>query len=194
MSVYFVEAVGANRIKIGHAEDPTSRLSQLQTGCPYPLRLLFSIPGGRVVEANYHAKYAHLRIDGLQEWFHFDGCLKELTDASLMYDADEIHEGLPVLRGILTNLTDSWFENEDGKTEQRDAHIQVMCPECGSPHRHGWDLENGFDQLRHKRAHCGPTSSFKEKGYYIGLVRRGGVHCCTPGKAIVRAVRHRERG
>ena len=36
--VYFLEAIGLNRIKIGSSVDPPKRLSSLQTGSPVPLR------------------------------------------------------------------------------------------------------------------------------------------------------------
>jgi hypothetical protein len=69
MSVYFIEAIGTNRVKIGHAEDPEKRLAELQTASPFDLQLLFSFPGDEALEAQYHAKYAHLRVRPNGEWF-----------------------------------------------------------------------------------------------------------------------------
>lgn len=48
--VYFVEAVGAERVKIGTAADAPSRIADLRTACPLPLRLLGTVEGGRDFE------------------------------------------------------------------------------------------------------------------------------------------------
>jgi hypothetical protein len=192
MSVYFIEAVGTNRVKIGYAGNPRERLCQLQPGSlGHPLRLLFSVPGNRETEAEYHHRYRHLRVSADSEWFYFDSKLKQLIDAVMMYDA-ETHDGLPVLRGILTNLTQKWFRNPDGKTESPQAHLQIMCPESDRPHRHGWRLHDGYDTLRHKRAHCDAGSRFREKGYYVGVINQPGIHCHEPGRPIIRPIRPQE--
>lgn len=191
MSVYFIEAVGTNRVKIGYAENPDERVLELQTGSPYPLRLLFSVPGDRAVESEYHTRYSHSRIDN-SEWFYFDSKLRQLIDAATMI-SNERHNGLPVLRGILTNLTETWFPNHDGLTESPEAYIQVMCPECYRSHQHGWDLGDGFEILQHKYAHCDPQSAFRENGYYVGLIKQKGVHCHEPGRLITRPCRKRKR-
>lgn len=188
MSVYFIEAVGRNRVKIGYAVDPEKRLADLDGANPDDLQLLFSVPGDRATEKEYHRKYRHLRVPGKREWFHFDGKLKQFIEATMMYDVNdpETYQGLPVLRGILASLTDSWYKDPDGKTEQRDAYLLVWCPECDRHHEHGWHPRDGFDVLTHRRAHCSPVSAFKKGGYYVGLVKQVGVHCCTPGEAITR--------
>lgn len=82
--VYFVEAVGLNRVKIGSTKtDPFIRLSQLQVGCPVRLRLLTAQSGGRNLERWLHDGFSQSRIVG--EWFHLttqiqsyiDGVVKE---------------------------------------------------------------------------------------------------------------------
>lgn len=195
MSVYFVEALGARRVKIGFADDPAKRLLQLQTGCPFELRLLFSVPGDRHLEREYHRKYAHLRVDKDSEWFFFDADLKQLIDAAMMYDPHrpEMHEGLPVLRGILTNLTERWFQNRDGITESPNAYLQLWCPECCRHHRHGWDLHDDYNVVSHRVAHCDTNSAYRDNGYFIGVVKQPGVHWHTPGKPIERPLPRRRR-
>lgn len=65
--VYFLEA--GPFIKIGRAKiSPTKRIRQLQTGCPYPIKLLLWLPGGSDLERRCHRRFAHLRAQG--EWFH----------------------------------------------------------------------------------------------------------------------------
>lgn len=85
--VYFIEAVGLDRIKIGKADDVGRRLQQLKTGSPCALNLIKAVPGGHSLEAKLHSEFAGLRIKG--EWFHAG---KSLTDyiASL--------EGVPCLK------------------------------------------------------------------------------------------------
>jgi hypothetical protein len=67
--VYFIEAVGLSRIKIGYSDDPEKRLRQLATGSPISLRIFARMPGNQVMEREIHARFAHLKVDN--EWFHF---------------------------------------------------------------------------------------------------------------------------
>lgn len=66
--VYFIEAVGLARVKIGYSDNPEKRLAQLSTGSPVELRIMRTVAGGQELEKQLHAKFDHLRIDG--EWFH----------------------------------------------------------------------------------------------------------------------------
>lgn len=67
--VYFIEAVGLCRVKIGKAIDPENRIAQLQTGSPVPLRLIGKTAGGHPLERKLHEEFHGARIDG-GEWFH----------------------------------------------------------------------------------------------------------------------------
>jgi hypothetical protein len=73
--VYFVEAVGARRIKIGFTTGRVSaRLDSLRAGCPFPLRALGTIETLRRAERFYHGRFRHLRLHG--EWFRATGELR----------------------------------------------------------------------------------------------------------------------
>jgi hypothetical protein len=48
--VYFIEAVGLDVIKVGYARDISERMRKLGPGCPAPLRLLGTMPGGLKTE------------------------------------------------------------------------------------------------------------------------------------------------
>jgi hypothetical protein len=63
--IYFVRA--GSRLKIGSARNVAARLREIQTSSPIALTLLAVAPGGRAVEASYHARFVHLRVRG--EWF-----------------------------------------------------------------------------------------------------------------------------
>jgi len=185
MAIYFIHATTTNRVKIGYSENPQERLRQLQTGSPFTLQLLRTFEGNRTDEAMYHQKFRHLRIDESSEWFLFDAELRELINALEMVSTESV-DGMPVLRGVITGLTDRWFGNSDGLTESPDAYLHVYCPQCERPHRHGWSLADGLTAISHRAAHCDNGGSYKDRGYYIGLVQRPGVHAHSPGKLLQR--------
>lgn len=54
-------------VKIGVSGDIKSRLNQLQTANPLPLKLLLSVEYGQGLEIHYHNKFKHSRVKG--EWF-----------------------------------------------------------------------------------------------------------------------------
>ena len=66
--IYFVEAVGADRIKIGFTDgEPEKRLAALATSSPFPMRLLCLIPGAVQSERDLHEAFADSRRN--REWF-----------------------------------------------------------------------------------------------------------------------------
>lgn len=65
--VYVIHAVGTNRIKVGHTLTPEARLKDLQTGSPFPLRMLACWPGSVAIERRIHTVLAEFRQVG--EWF-----------------------------------------------------------------------------------------------------------------------------
>lgn len=70
--VYFIEAVGAGRIKIGFTSDRTvdARRRSLQTASPFPLRVIYDFDGSMQDEANLHKRFASHRAVPGTEWFH----------------------------------------------------------------------------------------------------------------------------
>jgi hypothetical protein len=64
--IYFVQT-GDGPIKIGITDDLQSRLTSLQTGSPYPLKLLTYISGGMAMEKKLHEMFRKSNIGG--EWF-----------------------------------------------------------------------------------------------------------------------------
>jgi hypothetical protein len=66
--VYFVRAGADGPIKIGFtSRDVAERISGLQTGCPWPIKLIGTISGSRADEGRLHEIFAAYRGDG--EWF-----------------------------------------------------------------------------------------------------------------------------
>lgn len=66
--VYFIEALGLNKIKIGFSDNPERRISQLTTGSPVPLKLITKIPGSIQLERELQARFEPIRFD--KEWFY----------------------------------------------------------------------------------------------------------------------------
>ncbi len=62
---YAMQIVGADYVKIGRSNNPTTRLSSIQNGSPFEIRIIWSTPGD--IERQLHDRFAHLRIRG--EWF-----------------------------------------------------------------------------------------------------------------------------
>lgn len=76
--IYFIEAEGAQRIKIGYSKNPDRRLRSLSTGSPMPLRLLAQIPGNQADESKIQRQFAELRLEG--EWFYATAQLRDYVD------------------------------------------------------------------------------------------------------------------
>lgn len=77
-SVYFA-ASGPNWVKIGWSKQVATRIAQLQTGSPSPIRLLATTPGGRGLERRLHEQFASARVNG--EWFELTPALREYIEA-----------------------------------------------------------------------------------------------------------------
>lgn len=65
--IYFVQCGKNGPIKIGCAANVEDRVAQIQTSCPYELKLLWKIDGGMNKEAEIHERWKHEKIRG--EWF-----------------------------------------------------------------------------------------------------------------------------
>lgn len=75
--VYFIGSIEEGCVKIGYSNNAQKRLGQLKTGCPFPIRILHTIPSKSPVtlESTLHGKYRKYRLHG--EWFKIEGELKE---------------------------------------------------------------------------------------------------------------------
>lgn len=80
-TIYIIEAVGTDRVKIGHTKKTVeSRLAQLQTGCPYPLLIVVTFPGSVRDERAMHERFATARVGCNVEWFVVDTRLQKFID------------------------------------------------------------------------------------------------------------------
>lgn len=82
--VYFVRA--GDFLKIGKCSGaPETRMAQLQTGCPYAMRLEVFFRGDVDLERQFHAEFARYRVSGGNEWFHFEGALRIFVEEMSAY-------------------------------------------------------------------------------------------------------------
>ncbi len=73
--IYFIGNDYYGFCKIGFSKHPEKRLSQIQTGCPFALRIFSIIDGNIENEKEYHRKYQSLKTYG--EWFKIEYKLKD---------------------------------------------------------------------------------------------------------------------
>jgi len=64
--IYFIK--GYDKVKIGRASFPITRLDALRTGSPVPLTLLGFVPERFKSESSWHIEFHHIRSHG--EWFY----------------------------------------------------------------------------------------------------------------------------
>lgn len=66
--VYFIECMGGDgHIKIGYSRNPQARRLELETGCPYPLKVIAFYPAPQQLEFYLHHLFRADRETG--EWF-----------------------------------------------------------------------------------------------------------------------------
>jgi hypothetical protein len=73
--VYFFVNEDYGFCKIGYSKNPLGRINELQTGCPFSLRILGFIEGDRKIEKKFHKRFWANRTRG--EWFRYEGKLKQ---------------------------------------------------------------------------------------------------------------------
>lgn len=76
-AIYLLRTVGADFVKVGtllRVRALQHRLELIQTGCPFPVRLVLVVIGaGRQEEVRLHETFAPLRAHG--EWFRIEGAM-----------------------------------------------------------------------------------------------------------------------
>ena len=78
--IYFVEAHGANVVKIGYSEDVKSRIKALSQGSPHKLILLGTMEGNMQDEERLHQAFESQHVRG--EWFKLSPQIKDFIRAN----------------------------------------------------------------------------------------------------------------
>lgn len=74
--VYFIEAIGLRRIKIGYSRDIARRFQQIRTSAPVPIRLVGVIANAsQSLERSLHDRFAADRV--INEWFKASPALND---------------------------------------------------------------------------------------------------------------------
>lgn len=69
--LYILQSQGTGAIKIGRSDDPERRLGEVQTGCPYRLRIILVAKDMGYREKSVHrAMRRHRTRQADGEWFH----------------------------------------------------------------------------------------------------------------------------
>lgn len=89
MYVYFIAVTDAhpNTVKIGKAKNPMQRLIEMQTGCPYQLKLVGQVPclsekHAYQVETNAHIAFRDFAYRG--EWFRYTDRVRRAISTIIM--------------------------------------------------------------------------------------------------------------
>lgn len=69
---YFIGSMDAGYVKIGFSNNPGKRLSSIQTGAPFPVYVLATMPGNRDTETILHDRFSYLLTRDNGEWFRID--------------------------------------------------------------------------------------------------------------------------
>lgn len=80
MPVYFVQDTRSGAVKVGFSTNVAKRVSGLRTSCPFPLRFLGSIPGGKERERELHAMFSCYFNRLCGEWYeHSDEMMASIS-------------------------------------------------------------------------------------------------------------------
>lgn len=71
--LYVLQSAHTGAIKIGRTNNINRRIEELQTGCPYKLKLLVHLPGKGDIEHYLHDRLSDFRIRSNGEWFKEGG-------------------------------------------------------------------------------------------------------------------------
>lgn len=71
--IYFLQNGRRKLVKIGFSSDHATRIGNIQMASPDKLKLIATIPGSRLMEAELHKRFAQYHVQG--EWFSVDGSL-----------------------------------------------------------------------------------------------------------------------
>jgi hypothetical protein len=95
-TVYLIQC--GDRVKIGFASNFPERMRVLRTACPYPVEIIATIDGGRILEQALHIIFKEQRRHG--EWFEVAGRLAKVIQniRSIEYVAATRPAGLSTAR------------------------------------------------------------------------------------------------
>lgn len=100
--IYLIICEDNDTCKIGFSDNPSKRLSSLQTGNPQQLRLDKVIKGDKQLEKELHERFKEFRVNG--EWFSCEKSIGEYFNTELKEEKMLLH---PSIIGIFTLMEQS---------------------------------------------------------------------------------------
>ena len=124
--VYLIHADETHRYKIGTTSNSVeSRLKELQTGCPFLLRPIKSVVGGKCQEDEVHEKFKEYRKQG--EWFEFNGHIKRQVMKYMDTLGDKnCQEYLIEMKSYKDHLIESLHEDSQYKRNLEDLLLLTL--------------------------------------------------------------------
>lgn len=96
--VYFIGNLTHQYVKIGYSLNPKKRLTGIQTGCPFPVTILATMPGSKRIETHLHDKFRKWRTVG--EWFYIT---RPIADYMLQHTKSVFDQGTSLLELSFTH-------------------------------------------------------------------------------------------
>jgi hypothetical protein len=131
--VYFIEAVGTGRVKIGFTTDLTTRLHKLQTASAVPLCVVRTVDGTKQLEAALHRKWTHHRLGG--EWFDLSALATEIQSlpASPIVERPRCVDcGRAVSRALNKRCMSCSIRHRRVVTDVKAERKPTLCNGCGA--------------------------------------------------------------
>lgn len=99
--LYVLQMGRTGAIKVGRSGDPQRRLSEIQTGAPYEVRLLVVVENQGERERRIHRDLRRFRLRGQKgEWF---------SESALGSLPDDIYEQIP--EKVLAMMNSDWWRD-----------------------------------------------------------------------------------
>lgn len=115
--IYAIEAVGLNAVKFGKAKNPAYRLKELQTGSPFPLKLLAAVDWHDEKEKMLHRALAPARRCG--EWFDASPDVEEFVNTMMCPNSTELQK-YDTCMGMLDEI----FKRDAAPVKNRNAYMR----------------------------------------------------------------------
>jgi DNA invertase Pin-like site-specific DNA recombinase len=146
--VYFARGLDSGLIKIGFSNNPEDRAGNLTAEVGEPVKVLFTILGGRQKESGFHLRFADHGAARGREWFHEAGALhqylrrrgvagiKTVYQKLLVEKVVELRPNLVLVRPTLAQIPDSIEPRLIGyarvSTEDQNLDMQIaMLKQAG---------------------------------------------------------------
>lgn len=159
--VYFLEAVGLDRVKVGWSSKPHARIGELRTLIPCEVRLLKAVPGGQDEETELHRRFALHRTHG--EWFRLSP-IREAIEALEAVSLDVLRRCIDCGKMANKNRSKRNLRCRGCARKANTVSLDGLyeCVDCGAPLSVAAMRKHG---PRERCRSCAMRAAWKEPGY-----------------------------